>query len=33
MQIPLSFIAELTGNSVVELRRVAAERQYRIGEF
>jgi acetolactate synthase I/II/III large subunit len=30
-QIPLSFIAELTGNSVEELRRVAAERQYRIG--
>lgn len=31
-QIPLAFIAELTGNSVEELRRVADERQYTIGE-
>lgn len=32
MQIPLSFIAELTGNSVDHLRRVADERKYVIGE-
>jgi hypothetical protein len=32
MQIPLSFMADLTGNSVDELRRVAEERQYKIGE-
>jgi acetolactate synthase-1/2/3 large subunit len=32
MQIPLSFMADLTGNSVDELRRVADERQYKIGE-
>ena len=32
LQIPLSFMAELTGNSVDDLRRVADERQYAVGE-
>ena len=30
-RIPLSFIAKLTGNDEVELRRIAQERYYHIG--
>jgi len=30
-RIPLSFIAKLTGNDEVELRRIAQEQHYHIG--
>jgi acetolactate synthase-1/2/3 large subunit len=31
MHIPLAFIAQLTGTTEIELRKVAAERQYDLG--